>query len=96
MSRKIYDLMLDGQPDGDPASVRNLRTMLHNLKTPLGLVKNLLEFSRREPWFNDLSPGSKLLFLALRRRSDFMLELIGGLSDVSQLEPMGETPKGEC
>lgn len=65
---------------------RLLSMLLHDLRSPLGVIIGFLDLATHESWFRSLDPSAKELFGALRRNSAAMTELLTELSEVMKLE----------
>lgn len=65
---------------------RLLSMLLHDLRSPLGVIIGFLDLATHESWFQNLDPSAKELFSALRRNSAAMTELLTELSEIMKLE----------
>src|SRR5690606_34478567 len=72
--------------NSDFSREQNLRMVLHDLKNPLNVIQSYLELSQRKAWYNDLNSDLKKIFDTLKRKSNFMVELLNELSELANLE----------
>ncbi len=69
---------------------RFIRTMVHELRSPLGAVKSVIEVLEDRSLGNEVTPYSDLLARA-HKRLNGLVELIGALLSLSQIETQGRT-----
>ena len=67
---------------------RFIRTMIHEFRSPLGAIKGMLEVAQDRSLGSDLAPYLPLLERA-EKRLDGLVELIGNLLSLSQIELEG-------
>jgi len=72
--------------NSDSSREQNLRMVLHDLKNPLNVILNYLEVSQRKSWYKDLNGDIKKIFNTLKRKSNFMVELLNELTELTKLE----------
>jgi len=58
-----------------------LRTTIHDLKSPLGVIQGFVETLYDEPWFDELDSQSKEIFSILLKNTKFMFGLIDDLAE---------------
>lgn len=63
----------------------NVNMLLHDLRSPLGVIQGFIKASREEDWFQDLDQEAKGIFDILLRNSDQMFSLINEVLDISRL-----------
>jgi signal transduction histidine kinase len=64
---------------------RNVNMTLHDLKSPLGVLQGFAQFSLEQPWFNKLDIEAKVVFQTFFRNTQYMLQLVNDLSDLTVL-----------
>ncbi len=69
---------------------RFIRTMVHELRSPLGAIKSVLEVLEDRSLGNEVTPYTNLLERA-HMRLNGLVELIGALLSLSQIETQGRT-----
>jgi signal transduction histidine kinase len=67
------------------AQVKNFDMTLHDLRSPLSLIKGFSEMSITQPWFAELEPEAKKFLDVIIRNSNYMFELIDDLIEVTVL-----------
>lgn len=68
------------------SKTQNLRMVLHDLKSPLSLIQGFLGIMQEENWYRDLDVDAQKTFAILQRNATYMFELLGELSELSQLD----------
>ncbi|HVK61730.1 MAG TPA: GAF domain-containing sensor histidine kinase [Bdellovibrionales bacterium] len=68
------------------ARAQTLRKVLHDLRAPLSVIQGYLDISADENWYRVLDPEAQKIFDNLRRNTQYMLQLIGDLSEFNQLQ----------
>ncbi len=64
---------------------QNVRMLLHDLKSPLGVIQGFLQIAQDEAWYDSLDQDAKKIFSTLERNAFHMSELLGELAELSQL-----------
>ncbi|MGE3533654.1 MAG: GAF domain-containing protein [Parachlamydiales bacterium] len=64
---------------------QNVRMILHDLKSPLGIVQSYLNVAHDEDWFKSLSIDAQEIFAIIERNASHMLGLLEELAELSQL-----------
>ncbi len=70
----------------DVSKNQNLRMILHDLRSPLGVIEGFLNLANDMYWYEGLDPAVKRVFSVLQKNSHYMLELLEELSELSQLD----------
>lgn len=63
-----------------------LSTVIHDLRSPLGVIQGYLNLIQDEEWSKSLGAPAKEIFAALERNAQMMLSLVSDLSEVNQIE----------
>lgn len=72
--------------EGGTSKTQNLCMVLHDLKSPLGIIQGFLELMQHEDWYRRLDPDTKNIFSLLQKNAEYMFELLKELSELSQLD----------
>lgn len=64
---------------------QNIRMLLHDLKSPLGVIQGFLQISQEEEWYGSLDSDAKKIFETLQRNAVQMHELLNELAELNQL-----------
>lgn len=64
---------------------QSVRMLLHDLKSPVGVIQGFLQLAKDENWYETLGQDGKSIFAALERNADHMLELLNDLAELGQL-----------
>lgn len=62
-----------------------LSSVLHDLKSPLGVMQGFLTLLEEEEWFKQLTPSSQSIFQILTRNCNWMLKLVDDLKEVEKI-----------
>ena len=65
---------------------QNVRMVLHDLKSPLGIIQGFLELAQGGDWFQTLDQDAKKIFSTLERNASHMSNLLSELAELSQLD----------
>jgi signal transduction histidine kinase len=65
---------------------KTLRTIIHDLRSPLCIIRGFIEDISGESWFGQLDEDSQKLFHILQKNTDFMLTLVDELAEVNRLK----------
>lgn len=68
------------------SKTQTLRMVLHDLKAPLSIIQGYLDLSADENWYRGLDPDAQQIFETLRRNTQYMFQLLGDLSEFTQLQ----------
>ena len=71
--------------EANKSSEKFLRTALHDLRSPLGVIQGFIEVIQSENWFQGLDHESKEIFGILMRNTHFMFDLIADLSEINHM-----------
>lgn len=71
------------------ASGQNVRMLLHDLKSPLGVIQGFLEIAKDEAWYQTLGKDAKSIFETLQRNAFHMNDLLNELAELNQLTVIG-------
>lgn len=83
-----HDRMRDEAQRGN-STRQNVRMLLHDLRSPLGVIQGFLEFAQGEDWYEGLGSDAKSIFTTLQRNAVHMAELINELAELNQLNRPG-------
>lgn len=64
---------------------QNVRMLLHDLKSPLGVIQGFLQIAQDEAWYENLEPDGKKIFETLTRNAVHMHELLNELAELNHL-----------
>lgn len=64
---------------------KSVSRIIHDLRSPIGIIQGYLDFAKQEDWFNHLSPDAQKVFSVLTRNAEHAMALIKDLSEVRQL-----------
>jgi signal transduction histidine kinase len=70
---------------GVKSTSQNVRMLLHDLKSPLGVIQGFLQIAQDEAWYDSLDQDAKKIFSTLERNAFHMSQLLGELAELSQL-----------
>lgn len=70
---------------------RNFDLLLHDLRSPLGVIQGFVQASMEEPWFQTLDADAKNIFDILLRNSGQMFGLLNELMEVAELNSRSDT-----
>lgn len=62
-----------------------LRSTLHDLRSPLGVIQGMIEILKSESWYHDLDGQSKSLVEGLLRNAKYMGDLLSDLAEINLL-----------
>ena len=65
---------------------RTFSSILHDLKSPLGIIQGFLGFLKEEKWYKTLPADSLEIFDIIQRNTNYMLELLESYSELKQLD----------
>lgn len=71
------------------SKAQTLGMVLHDLKSPLGIIQGFIEASLDESWYKELSNEGRDIFSVLQRNTQFMFGLLNELSEMSQIDRQG-------
>jgi signal transduction histidine kinase len=60
-----------------------MRTLLHDLRAPLGVIQGFIKVARSAHWFSKLEKQDQQIFEILLRNANFMIDLTNDLADTS-------------
>lgn len=69
---------------------QNMRMLLHDLKSPLGVIQGFLQIAQDESWYDTIDGDAKKIFATLERNASHMSELLGELAELQQLNALVE------
>lgn len=72
------------------SGAQNLRMVLHDLRAPLGVIQGFLDIATGMDWYDGLDFDAKNVFSILQRNSNYMLELLNELGELSRLNAHAE------
>lgn len=75
--QKNYDLT--------STQTQNINNTLHDLKSPLGVLQGFAEISTDSPWFKNLDAEGKKIFNVFFRNTQYMIQLVNDLAELSLL-----------
>jgi len=61
------------------------RMLLHDLKSPLGVIQGFLQLAKDETWYEALGEDAKKIFETLGRNATHMSDLLNELAELNQL-----------
>ena len=64
---------------------QNVRMLLHDLKSPLGVIQGFLQIAQDEAWYDSLNDDAKKIFDTLQRNAVHMHELLNELAELNHL-----------
>lgn len=64
---------------------QNVRMLLHDLKSPLGVIQGFLQIAQDENWYEALDQDAKKIFATLQRNASHMHELLNELAELNHL-----------
>lgn len=64
---------------------QNVRMLLHDLKSPLGVIQGFLQIAQDEVWYETLDADAKKIFETLKRNAIHMNELLNELAELNHL-----------
>jgi signal transduction histidine kinase len=64
---------------------QNVRMLLHDLKSPLGIIEGFLQIAQDEVWYEALDQDAKKIFETLKRNAVHMHELLNELAELNHL-----------
>lgn len=67
------------------SSSQNVRMLLHDLKSPLGVIQGFLQIAKDEDWYSKLDQDAKKIFGTLERNAVHMHELLNELAEINHL-----------
>lgn len=73
------------EASGVKSTSQNVRMLLHDLKSPLGVIQGFLQIAQDEAWYGALDHDAKKIFATLERNASHMSELLGELAELNQL-----------
>lgn len=68
---------------------QNVRMLLHDLKSPLGVIQGFLQIAQDESWYENLDQDAKKIFETLKRNAVHMNELLNELAELNHLNFYG-------
>jgi len=75
--------------DENRAKDQMLSTVLHDLKSPLGVMHGFLQLLKEEDWFSELEPSAQEMFEILSRNCNQMLKLVDDLKEAGSFTRRG-------
>jgi signal transduction histidine kinase len=66
--------------------IQSFRTIIHDLKAPLGIIQGFLEISREESWFNSLPSNALRTFGIIQKNTLYMIDLLDGYSELKRID----------
>jgi signal transduction histidine kinase len=70
---------------------QSVRMLLHDLKSPLGVIQGFLQLAQGEAWHESLEPDAKYIFETLKRNALHMHDLLNELTELSHLNFQANT-----
>lgn len=64
---------------------QNVRMLLHDLKSPLGVIQGFLQIAQDESWYETLDQDAKKIFETLQRNAFHMHDLLNELAELNHL-----------
>ncbi len=64
---------------------QNVRMLLHDLKSPLGVIQGFLQIAQDESWYEKLDQDAKKIFETLQRNAFHMHDLLNELAELNHL-----------
>lgn len=64
---------------------QNVRMLLHDLKSPLGVIQGFLQIAQDESWYETLDQDAKKIFDTLQRNAFHMHDLLNELAELNHL-----------
>ncbi len=64
---------------------QNARMLLHDLKSPLGVIQGFLQIAQEQAWYESLEDNAKKIFSVLERNAHHMGDLLNELAELNQL-----------
>ncbi|MBX2996816.1 MAG: GAF domain-containing sensor histidine kinase [Bdellovibrionaceae bacterium] len=74
---------------------QNVRMLLHDLKSPLGVIQGFLQIAQDEAWYEALDQDAKKVFETLQRNAFHMHDLLNELAELNHLNFHGNKAE-EC
>lgn len=74
---------------------QNVRMLLHDLKSPLGVIQGFLQIAQDESWYETLDQDAKKIFETLQRNAFHMHDLLNELAELNHLNFHGNKAN-EC
>ncbi|MBY0314578.1 MAG: GAF domain-containing sensor histidine kinase [Bdellovibrionales bacterium] len=71
--------------EANKSNGKNLAMVLHDLRSPLGIIQGFIEASLSEDWYNKLNGDAKEIFSILGRNAKFMFGLLDDLTEIGEL-----------
>lgn len=71
--------------DGAASASQNVRMLLHDLKSPLGVIQGFLQIAQEEDWYTGLGDEAKKIFSTLERNAVHMGNLLNELAELNHL-----------
>lgn len=65
---------------------QSFQMLVHDLKSPLGVILGFLDVTKNMDWYQELDPRSKEIFSAFQRNSTYMLDLVNEVTELIQLD----------
>ena len=75
---------------GVQSADQNVRMLLHDLKSPLGVIQGFLQLAQDEAWFETLDQDAKKIFATLERSASRMQALLSELAELHRLRLRSE------
>ncbi len=68
---------------------QNIRMLLHDLKSPLGVIQGFLQIAQDEAWYENLDHDARKIFETLQRNAFHMHDLLDELAEFNHLNFQG-------
>ncbi len=81
--------------ENNMSTSKDLRMVLHDLRSPLSVIQGYLELANSEDWYQHLRSEEKNIFSVVERNTKYMFELLEDLSELKKLDFGDEKIKSE-